>query len=223
MAVRPATGPVLDMIRSVGRLRIESVADPLNEPALFERGVEALKLGEVMGLLEQGEEVRRLDLGVIRRVAAAAARAGVGAEAAAGIARRSPDRAALRRSLEALVAALEGSPIPAHEWAYLVGLLDAEQLASMVGVSASSLRRYGAGTRPTPDNVAARLHFLAKVVADLLGAYNDVGVRRWFERKRTQLDGRSPRQLLSGRWDPDDERPVRVRELARSLAGGGAT
>ena len=31
--------------------------------------------------------------------------------------------------------------------------------------------------------IAGRLHFLATVVGDLAGAYNEIGIRRWFERR----------------------------------------
>ncbi|MGQ0669492.1 MAG: hypothetical protein ACT4PO_07455 [Actinomycetota bacterium] len=71
--------------------------------------------------------------------------------------------------------------------------------------------------------MAARLHFLAKVVADLLGAYNEFGVLRWFDRPRAALGGRSPAEVLAGDWDPDAEGPLGVRSLARSLAGASAT
>jgi hypothetical protein len=85
------------------------------------------------------------------------------------------------------------------------------------------LKRYQSGERDTPDDVAARLHFLALVVSDLAGSYNDIGVRRWFQRKRTLLDGRAPVTLLKGHWDPDDEGPMRVRQLARELVSLSAT
>ena len=102
-------------------------------------------------------------------------------------------------------------------------ILGAELLAGLVGISASSTRRYFAGTRATPDAVAARLHFLALVVADLAGAYNDIGIRRWFERPRKRLGGSAPARLLGEAWWPDDDGPKRVRELAASLASSPAT
>jgi hypothetical protein len=71
--------------------------------------------------------------------------------------------------------------------------------------------------------VAARLHFLANVVGDLAGAYNEMGIRRWFERPRTLLGGRSPAQLLTDGWTPEDPRAKKVRDLARSLTGSPAT
>jgi hypothetical protein len=68
----------------------------------------------------------------------------------------------------------------------------------------------------------ARIHWLALVLADLAGAYNEFGSRRWFDRKRSQLEGRSPREVLVAGWDPADPDVERVRELAAALAGAGA-
>ena len=102
-------------------------------------------------------------------------------------------------------------------------MLDEETLASLLGVSISSLKRYRSGERATPDRIAARLHFLALVLGDLAGSYNDIGIRRWFLRKRARLDGRSPAQLLTGAWDPDDVGPARVRQLAHELVSLSAT
>jgi hypothetical protein len=93
----------------------------------------------------------------------------------------------------------------------------------LLTVSVSSLKRYQSGERDTPDDVAARLHFLALVVGDLAGSYNEIGVRRWFHRKRTLLDGRTPASFLKRDWDPDDDGPSRVRQLARALVTMSAT
>lgn len=71
--------------------------------------------------------------------------------------------------------------------------------------------------------VPVRLHFLALVVGDLAGAYNEIGIRRWFERKRAALDRRAPAEALTGAWQPDDPGAVRVRELARALVDLPAT
>ena len=115
------------------------------------------------------------------------------------------------------------SPAPATEWQAMNDVLGADLLADLVGISASSARRYQSGARHTPDAIAVRLHFLALVVADLAGAYNDIGIRRWFERSRQRLGGSTPAQLLAGDWWPDDGGPSRVRELAASLASSPAT
>jgi len=125
--------------------------------------------------------------------------------------------------LRLVIAALDSSPAPRFEWPAVSRVIDAEQLAPLLNVSVSSLKRYASGERDTPDEVAARLHHVALIVGDLAGAYNEVGVRRWFERKRTTLNGRAPAALLAGDWNPDDSAPQKVRELARSLVALGAT
>jgi hypothetical protein len=122
-----------------------------------------------------------------------------------------------------LIAALEASPVPKSEWGGLARAFAPEDLSTLVNVSVSSLKRYQSGERETPDDVAARLHFLALVVGDLDGSYNTIGVRRWFQRKRSLLDGRAPAALLKGNWDPDDDGPQRVRQLARELVSLSAT
>jgi hypothetical protein len=61
------------------------------------------------------------------------------------------------------------------------------------------------------------------VVSDLAGSYNELGIRRWFERERSQLDGASPRRPLGAGWRSDGAPARRIRALAASLAGTGAT
>ena len=60
---------------------------------------------------------------------------------------------------------------------------------------------------------------MALVTSDLAGSYNPIGLRRWWERPRTALGGRSPRQALGRDWDPDDPDAIAVADLARALAG----
>jgi len=122
-----------------------------------------------------------------------------------------------------LLEALEESPLPRMEWAGLERALGVELLAGLVGVSPSSLRRYASATRPTPDDVAARLHHVALIVGDLSGSYNDIGVRRWFTRPRAQLGGQAPTAILTGAWDPRAEGPTQLRDLAAALLGAPAT
>jgi hypothetical protein len=121
------------------------------------------------------------------------------------------------------VTLLDESPLPSTEWTRVLGVLDSDRVAPLVGISAASVARYTKGERRTPDEVAAPLHFLALVVGDLSGAYNEIGIRRWFDRARTALGGRSPSDLLKGEWRPEDEGPQSVRQLARSLLGSPAT
>ena len=208
----------------MARLRIQSVQDPVATPSASRAAVEALKLMDAMGLMEAGENIEVLDLETVRAMALRAAGAGIGETATVALRTRTrPQSGEVEAALETLLTALEASPVPEFEWPSLIELFGAEQLTGLVGVSVASLRRYAGGGRPTPDAVAARLHLLAQLTADLRGAYSEVGVRRWFERKRTQLDGLAPRDVLKGAWDPDATGPQEVRALAGSLAGASAT
>jgi hypothetical protein len=203
----------------VAVVRKTSVHAPLTQAAgrlLFE----ASRRAEAMGLIEPDTSGGRglADLGTVRQLATHVRQAGIASGAAAALNNVEPPTGEeLASLLRTMIAALEASPVPKFEWAGLSRVLDAEQLASLLAVSLSSLNRYQSGQRDTPDSIAARLHFLALVIGDLAGSYNDVGIRRWFGRKRSALGGRAPAQLLNGEWDPGDTGPTRVRELAREL------
>jgi hypothetical protein len=189
--------------------------------------VDASRRAEAMGLIEMppGREAGpHGDLSAFRHLATQAEKAGIATATAAALHNvETPTPEELASLLTTMIAALEASPAPKFEWGGLARVFDAEQLASLLNISISSLKRYQAGERATPDAIAARLHFLALLVGDLAGSYNDIGVRRWFQRQRTRLDGRAPAELLTGEWDPDDPGARRVRELARELVALSAT
>lgn len=128
---------------------------------------------------------------------------------------------ALSGAVEQINDQLEMSPQPAREWAPVIGTLGEELLAELVGVSVSSVRRYAGGSRATPQDIAERLHFLALLIADLAGSYNDFGIRRWLNRPREPLGGRSPASLL-GQFDPEGADAVAVATLAGTLVGAGS-
>jgi len=203
------------------RTRPAAVIDP---PALDVARLtfEAARRAEAMGIVEPG--FPRADASAIRQLANKVRRAGIGTSAADILNNvDAPSSHDLAELLEMIIAALDASPAPQYEWKGLTRVFPPEDLAELLHVSLSSLKRYQSGERDTPDDVAARLHFLALVVGDLAGSYNDTGIRRWFQRKRTRLDGRSPVSLLKQEWDPDDEGPMRVRALARDLVTLSAT
>jgi hypothetical protein len=190
---------------------------------------EAYRRAEAMGLVEPISSMDDFDVSGARKVLRSVKDAGIArssvleletAEQANGEPSNGPEIADLMR---AVIAALEASPAPNSEWRSVARVFDAEHLAPLLGISVSSLRRYQAGTRSTPDDVAARLHFLALVISDLAGAYNDIGIRRWFHRERSPLDGRTPSALLTGEWTPEDEGPRRVRQLAQALVSLSGT
>jgi len=183
-----------------------------------------LSRAETMGFLGE-EDFDHLGLTTVRDVVDAMAEAGLGTSAGAVLHAPSEEISGsdVAEVLAELENILESSPAPDREWPALGDVFGNDTLAELLDVSVASVRRYVRGERATPDRVAARLHFLAMVVADLSGAYNDFGIRRWFTRSRNTLDGRAPGDLLSDGWDPDEAGPRRVRALARSLLGSGAT
>ena len=184
--------------------------------------IAALSRADAMGLLS--EQITRLDDKAMQGLETGMAEAGIGQTLLSEL-QRLPcsDPVRLSALLERINEALDESPAPAHEWRVLQGTLGLELLARLLGISHSSARRYLSGSRPTPDTVAVRLHFLAFVAGDLAGAYNDIGVRRWFDRPRKRLDGGTPAQTLGQSWLPEDEGPRLVRELALALVSSPAT
>jgi uncharacterized protein (DUF2384 family) len=179
---------------------------------------EAYRRAEAMGLVEPAPPTEDFDLTGVKRVLQGVRDAGIARSPVIELENvETPDGQDVAELMKMVIAALEASPAPHSEWRSVSRVFDAESLAPLLGISVSSLRRYQAGTRVTPDEVAARLHFLALVISDLAGAYNEIGVRRWFQRDRTMLEGRTPATLLSGEWSPEDEGAQRVRDLARSL------
>jgi hypothetical protein len=191
-------------------------------PAVAQRGVEVLRLAEAMGLARPASG--RLGYGQIAEVADQVAEQGIGTAPAATLTSDAHlSMTDIRRALDSLLDAMKESPLPRSELRSLGDLLGRDRLATLVGTSEPSLRRYLAGSRSVPDEIAQRAHSLAIVVSYLRGGYNPLGVRRWFERPRTQLNGSAPQELLSGDWDPDDPGPRRVQALARSLVGSPAT
>jgi hypothetical protein len=173
---------------------------------------------EAMGVLEAHENAD-YSADLLNDALAGFARAGIGRTAIEVHQRRGD----LRGALEQLNDEIEASPVPETEWRSVTGILGEELTAKLCGVSRTSVRRYGDGQRRTPDDVANRLHFVALVVADLLGAYNAYGIRRWFNRPRSLLDGNTPAEVLAGSWTPDDDNPRRVASLARQLVTMSAT
>ena len=207
-------------------IQVQSVEEPFREPEMVGATFGVLRRAGAMGLYNKA--IPKLDFAAFRDVVRSVSRAGIGREAELFTNTRSLedfDSGELLRSIERLKDALEESPAPDYEWQPVVSLFqpEPEELAEILDISLSSMRRYSSKDRETPDDVAVRLHFIALLIGDLAGAYNEIGVRAWFRRKRALLDGKAPKNLLRGGWSPDDPGPERVRALARSLAAGSAT
>ena len=207
-------------------IRISSEGLPAWEPSLVGAVASLLTRSAAMGVLT-GPAITVLDSRAVKRLVTALRQHGIGSDAPIALAPLAEsgsrlDVATQRRMVghvERLADALEVSAAPAAEWPAMRAVFGDEMLIRLLGIADASMRRYAGGERATPDNVAAKLHWLAILVADLAGAYNDFGIRRWMQRPRVQLDGSSPWQLLGDDWSPDSAAAQRVQALAAVLTG----
>jgi hypothetical protein len=210
-------------------LQIQSVEPGFESPPVLHPLIGLASRAVAMGLLPGGT-IKRLDSYSIRQLLEALQSAGLLGAQRARLAALLQPQSLLRGKdkeaaalLERLIEVVEESPSPATEWPAMRQTFGDEALADLLVISLSSLKRYAGGERSTPAEIADRLHWLAMVVADLAGSYNEFGIQRWFARARRQLDGRSPRKMLGARWQSDDASAQRVRALAASLTAAGAT
>ena len=90
-------------------------------------------------------------------------------------------------------------------------------LAALLSIATEDLRAYRDGRRAVPAVVAARISFVRQVTDDLAGSYDNMGMRRWWERPRTALGGRAPRAALGPDWDPQGHVARTIRGLAADL------
>jgi hypothetical protein len=209
------------MIRIMARDRMDTTQAPRLGTTAGESALDLLRVARAMGL--DSEPVPpRLALQLVRRIAVAAAKVGIGRDVALELCTDPLPSTRVPGLIDRLTDSLRASPLPRQELERLTQTLDPESIAGIVGASPVSLRRYLTGSRETPDDVAARIHWLALTVGDLLGAYNEIGVRRWFDRPRAPLEGRSPAQVLAGDWDPDDPGAKAVQALAAALTRPGS-
>lgn len=213
--------------RSMTNIHLASNADYASHAELGQRLAGLFSRSAAMGLL-RSTEVTELTAGSVRGLLADLQQHGLAGGAGMALAPLTRDAPGhwdatterlLQSRLDQLTQVLEDSPNPSTEWGTMRETFGDDMLAELLDISASSLRRYAAGQRATPDTSAARLHWLAMVVSDLAGGYNALGMRRWFLRPRAQLDGRSPQATLGTGWQPDDAAAQRVRALAAHLSG----
>jgi uncharacterized protein (DUF2384 family) len=204
-------------------LQIESVAEPFrSDRMLADLALRLLSRAEYVSCLPAGGVRVVLDAEMIRSVGKCLAQAQMPTSRWTFLDEPDVSVSRWREAVTAMNEQIEMSPQPAGEWGPVLGTLGEDMLADLLGVSVSSVRRYSAGNRSTPQDVAERLHFVAMLLADLAGSYNDYGVRRWFTRPRAALQGRRPVDALGAGFDPDGEPAQRVQELAASLIAAGA-
>jgi hypothetical protein len=73
------------------------------------------------------------------------------------------------------------------------------------------------------DKISARRATVTEVCERLRGTHTNEGVRRWWTRPRSWLDGQAPHSLLEPGWTPADTACRRVRAPAEADAGSMAT
>jgi len=209
-------------------LQIESIEEPLLESAAAATLALALVArAQTMGFLPEREGRRvELDRDFLNDLAELLRQQGVAAVATGSLQRATRleplDDTDLVAALRATLEAVDASPRPEGEWAPARDVVGDDLLARLLRVSGSSLRRYAGGDRRTPDEVAWRLHVVARLLASLVGSYNEYGIRRWFERSRSALDGATPAEVLEHAESEDDERLQQVLGLADELTGAAA-
>src|SRR5919198_4362933 len=144
-------------------IKIDSAKAPFTSPRLAFQAVTALGRADAMGILPRDEHIQTLDLPSFRRAVRHIHRAGIARNIQLELAEASSG-SNLERALEHLNLALEESPVPEFEWNRLAEVLGLELLGRLLGISTTSVRRYRANARITPDEVAERLHFVSLVI-----------------------------------------------------------
>ena len=217
-------GSDLGRILNEPMVQNDSKAEPLTRRQYEKQAITTLVRADSMGLLPRDERFEALNLPSLHTVVQYIHRAGIGRTIQLDLEDDpSSPGSGMEQALRNLNAALEASPSPDFEWSRMIEVLGLDLLGRLLGASMSSIRRYSGAARSTPDDVAGRLHFLSLLVGDLSGAYNEIGVRQWFHRKRAQLGGLAPSDFLKGRWMPGEPGPVQIQDLARSLTASPAT
>ena len=203
-------------------LHIDSVDPAFGAPDVLTGLLALASRVAAMGLL-RGAPIKRLDDAAVKRVLDALQSGGMLGTRRIAYSNTMQSEDTRPDAIRQLIALLDESPVPRTEWPAMKAVFGEDGLADLLRTSSSSVKRYLAGERDTPAEIAERLHWLALVVAELAGSYNEIGMRRWFERTRAQLNGRSPRGVLGPDWHPSDPSAKRVRSLAANLASAGAT
>jgi hypothetical protein len=124
-------------------------------------------------------------------------------------------RTGTSHSASEVVSRLQEKLDVSREFLALRAILGDEILGSLVGVPSVSPGSVE-GPPPAP---ARRIMLIGQIVWCLKGAYDDEGIKRWFCRRRPQLQGKSPAEHLGDDWQADSPAATRALALAANLAG----
>lgn len=201
------------------KLHNKSKSYPISDPDIARLAAQNMIVAESMGIY--GTKPRETaDFSALRQTLRQLWDAGIAQKSKYILGNIQFESASKSQIIDCLNNALQGmvhSPLPESELPTLEKRLGFELLSRLLGIHASSLQRYKAGKRDIPDEIANQLHFLALLIGDLSGSYNDFGIRLWFLRKRKVLGNKAPVQILSGRWSPESPGAEKVRRLAHDL------
>lgn len=214
----------MDILWNMSKIQKPSINNPLDSRVIL-AAIEFILKAEAMGLVKEPVDTLRLNLETIISVAQSVVNEGLARRVVIDPQRwREYEAKDLCLKLNALSDVLEHSPVPEREWPKVRELLSDNLLTGILHVSEPSIRRYVQGERQTTDAVIMRLHWLALVLGELLGSYNEIGARNWFGRPRKSFDGKTPFQMLASKdWNPDDEEPKKIRDFVKSLNGAMGT
>jgi hypothetical protein len=215
-----SSGVTSDILWVVPVLRIQSVEEPFDSSVeTYRRSIQLFLRAYYMGHLG-ADDAAHTYLAVNRRCFGALTRnlrdAGIVRDSIALAGQDWTDRT--DELLAYYLEAIESSPHPEGEWGVVRETLGDELLGDLLEISDTSLRRYAAGTRITPDDVAWRLHVVARILSALAGSYNDYGMRRWFLRPRTALDGQTPLEIVKRAESEESPELRRLIDLADAIA-----
>ena len=209
----------MDILWSMRSIRQDSEKHPLDYK-VFPVALDVLLKAQAMGLINKPIDVFAMDWQTLQSRLKEIASAGIARSVLHDLGRwHLASTEVLNRKLRVIEELLEESAYPDKEWQAVRRFISDDLLARLLGgISEVSLRRYASGERVTPLDIATRLHFLALVIGDLSGSYDDLGVTQWFERpRRKAFNGKTPVDLLKGEWHPDEAGPTTVRDFARTL------
>lgn len=199
-------------------LRLRSAASPFDDAVLAGQAARLLILAEAIGAWEPKNVVSELDSSLFGDALNSLAAAGVAASASLEWeAHAGKGKEHFATWLSTIRDAILSSPLPSLELPKLESLFGTERLAELAGVASSTIRRYLTAQREVPDDVAEHVHLVARIVGDLAGSYNERGIRRWFDRPRSQLGGRTPAEALERAWGRDEREAEAVVALAEAL------
>ncbi len=94
-------------------------------------------------------------------------------------------------------------------------ILGDRMLGRLVGLPSKSAATASAAS--SLSEAASRIELIGQIVWCLMGTYDAEGIRRWFGRRRPQLEGRTPADLLAPGWVADSPSAKRILELAKEL------